>query len=304
MSEHQVHKYQKIVETLPRRQLNKFKKGEISLEKAYKLARAAPVKQDKTGRASELENRVRKSEDLPGASELSDEGPASDLEEKTDTMKTETGRESILKADVPEVGETSAAAGRIDAETGRTSELEYRVRKRTDLSGPAELSDDGPASTLEKRPDAMEAGTGRASKLENRVRKSADFPGAPEFAEEESASALEEKPDAMEPKTGRASILKMDAAETAYGDPETYQEAISLLNRLPTAPGDTCAIRNGEKIVIGTVDRMEIYRDALLISVLVDGIRRPYPVSLVGTDIFLGPDCYRQAEEGQNASSF
>jgi ParB-like chromosome segregation protein Spo0J len=332
MSEHQVRKYQKIMESLPRRQLNRIKSGEISLEKAYRLARAAPVKQDKSGRASECEKHVRKSEDFPGTAEFSDDGPASALEEKPDVSERETGRASECKNHVrknedlpgaPEFsndGPASALEEKPDVserETGRASECKNHVRKNDDLPGTAELSDDGPASALEEKPDVSERETGRASECENRVRKNEDFPGAPEFSNDGPASALEEKPDVSERETGpasaleekpdvseRASLLKMDAAETAYEDPQTYQEAISLLARLPTAPGDTCAVRDREEIVIGTVDRMEVYQNALLISVLIDGIRRPYPVSLIGTELFLGPDCYRLAEGGQSASSF
>ena len=361
MSGHQVRKYQKIMESLPRRQLNRIKSGEISLEKAYRLARAAPVKKDKTGRASELEKQVRKSEDLPGAPVSSDEGPASDLEGKPDAINAETGRASELEKQVrksedlpgaPEFSDDGPASDleekpdAIKAETGRASELKNHVRKSEDFPGPAEFSDDrltsdlggkpdainaetgrasepknhvrksedlpgapvssdeGPSSVLEEKPDAMECETGRASERKKHVRKSVDLPGTPEFSDEEPTSNLEGKQDAIKAGIGRASLRRTDAVETAYEDPETYQEAISLLVRLPTAPGDTCAVRDGEKMVIGTVDRMEVYQNALLISVLVDGIRRPYPVSLIGTELFLGPDCYRLAEEGQNASSF
>ncbi|MVB10449.1 Nucleoid occlusion protein [Caprobacter fermentans] len=246
MSEHQIRKYQKIVESLPKRQLNRFKRGEISLEKAYSLARAAPVK-SKTGRAS-----------IP----------------KPDAAEPETGRASIPEPDAAEPKTRRASIPEPDAaepETGRASIPE---------------------------PDAVELKTGRASIPES------------DAAEPKTGRAPIPEPDAVKPETGRAFVPESDAVEpetghaSKYKNPETYQECLALLARLPTAPGESCAVRSGDEIVIGTIDRVEVYQNALLISVLVDGIRRPYPVSLIGTELFLGPDCYRLAEKDQDASSF
>ena len=81
-----------------------------------------------------------------------------------------------------------------------------------------------------------------------------------------------------------------------FEDPESYQEAISLLPDLPIEPGETCAVVSAIGVQSGYIDRIEIYNNALLISVLVDSIRMPYPVSMLGKTIFIGSGCFDQAK--------
>ena len=90
-------------------------------------------------------------------------------------------------------------------QTGRASDDQNHVRKSTDFPGAPEFSEEGPASGLRERPDAMEAEIGPASSDQKRVRKSADLPGTPEFSEEGPESDLREKPDSIEAETGPAS---------------------------------------------------------------------------------------------------
>ncbi len=79
-------------------------------------------------------------------------------------------------------------------------------------------------------------------------------------------------------------------------DPSNYQDALDILRTLPAEPEETCAVLEGGEITCGQIERFEIYANALLISVSLSDIRRPYPVSEIGKTLFIGPDCYREAK--------
>jgi ribosomal protein S4E len=90
-----------------------------------------------------------------------------------------------------------------------------------------------------------------------------------------------------EPVAGRTS---------AFTDPTNFTESVALLESLSLAPGQKCAIIAGSnKAEQGTINRIEIYQNSLLVSVLIDNIRRPYPVSIIGIDLFIGNDSFEQA---------
>lgn len=107
-------------------------------------------------------------------------------------------------------------------------------------------------------------------------------------------SAFESKPDVVvEQETGRTSALN---------NPKSYEDAISLLQNLPIAAGQTCAIVNGNKVDSGVLNRVEIYENTLLLSVLVNNYRQPYPVSMLGKSIFIGDNCFEEAQKVINTS--
>lgn len=114
------------------------------------------------------------------------------------------------------------------------------------------------------------------------------------------ASVLEDEENtAIELDTGRASTPADDdktVAETgrasAFKNPTNFEEALELLQAMLVSPGQECAVidRSGN-VDFGNIDRLELYQDALVISVIVKDIRYPYPVSKIGTDLFIGEDC-------------
>ena len=59
----------------------------------------------------------------------------------------------------------------------------------------------------------------------------------------------------------------------SYSDPQNYQEALRTLTSLPAAPGQSCAALLDDGVKPGEIYRIEVYNDALLISVLVDEVR-------------------------------
>jgi len=125
-------------------------------------------------------------------------------------------------------------------------------------------------------------------------------------------SAFAEKQDAMkEPEPGRTSAFaeKPDAIEepdpgrtSAFSDPESYKEAISMLRMLPFAPGDICAVLEGDQVQDGFIDRIELYETALTLSVMVNNVRKSYPVSKIGINLFIGEGCFDTAERTVKAS--
>ena len=106
ISTHQVRKYKRIVESLPEEQLQKVIDGDISIERAYKLAQLFPDDQPDTGRTSAFAEK-------PDAAEKPKSGHTSAFIEEPDV------------AEKPKPGRTSAFAGNPDAakepKPGRTS---------------------------------------------------------------------------------------------------------------------------------------------------------------------------------------
>nr|WP_255575691.1 ParB/RepB/Spo0J family partition protein [Caproiciproducens faecalis] len=200
ISTHQVRKYKRIVEALSDKQLQKVMDGNISIERAYKLAQSASVEK-------------------PDAAEEPESGRTSAFTEKPDAMK--------------------------ELKSGRTS-------------------------AFTEKPDAMEElKSGRTS-------------------------AFAEKPDAIEePDPGRTSAFK---------DPGSYKETVSMLRMLPFAPGDICAVLEGDQVRDGIIDRIELYECALVLSVMVNNVRKSYPVSKIGVNIYIGEGCFDTAERAVKAS--
>ena len=60
-----------------------------------------------------------------------------------------------------------------------------------------------------------------------------------------------------------------------------------MLQTLPLKPGQSCKVLIDDDIVKASVDRIELYENALIISVMVEDIRRSYPVSKIGTDLLI-----------------
>lgn len=141
---------------------------------------------------------------------------------------------------------------------------------------------------------------------------SSEKPDVGEAPEPGRASAFAEKPDAVEePEPGRASafVEEPDALEepdpgrtSAFKDPESYKEAVAMLRMLPFVPGDICAVLEGDQVQDGVIDRIELYETALIISVMVNSIRRPFPISMIGKNIFIGEGCFDTAERTVKAS--
>ena len=198
ISTHQVRKYKRIVEALPEEQLQKVMDGDISLERAYRLAQSA---------------------------------------EKPDVMEE------------PVPGRTSAFA---------------------------------------EEPDSMEEPQpGRTSAF-------AEKPNVIEEPESGRTSAFVGKADAIEePYPGRTSAFK---------DPKNYKEAVSMLRMMPFAPGDICAVLEDGQVQDGFIDRIELSETALLLSVMVNNVRKSYPVSKIGVNIFIGEGCFDTAERTVKAS--
>jgi hypothetical protein len=103
-------------------------------------------------------------------------------------------------------------------------------------------------------------------------------------------SATHEKYD-HEPDGGneKQNSIKPKGAVSAktYTDPTSYFEAVQMLQTLPLKPGQSCKVLIDDDIVKASVDRIELYENALIISVMVEDIRRSYPVSKIGTDLLI-----------------
>lgn len=77
----------------------------------------------------------------------------------------------------------------------------------------------------------------------------------------------------------------------------TLHEVISSLEELlHVFPGSSNAVLDGDRVVSGIIDRIEIYSDTVLISVEVGELRRPYPVSEIGKTLFVGDNFMSEAE--------
>jgi ParB/RepB/Spo0J family partition protein len=230
MSMHQIRKYQKIVESLSKKQVKQVINGNMNLEQAYSLAKLHVVRQDvELGRTSAFE-------------------PNTDADE---------GQEAG--------GRTSAFEPDTDADEGQ--------------------EDNGRTSAFEPDTDADEG-------QETGGRKSAFAPDTDMDEGQETGG----RKSAFEPDMDADEEQNPPGRTSDFEDPECYQEAISLLPDLPVEPGETCAVVNATGVQSGYVDRIEIYDNALLVSVLVDSIRMPFPVSMIGKTIFIGSGCFEQAK--------
>jgi ParB-like chromosome segregation protein Spo0J len=77
-----------------------------------------------------------------------------------------------------------------------------------------------------------------------------------------------------------------------------FNEAVSLLNSLPYYPGQECAIiTNSNTTQQGIIDHFEVYKSSLRVSILIQNIRHSYHVASIGTDLFIGAGCLKQARE-------
>lgn len=127
--------------------------------------------------------------------------------------------------------------------------------------------------------------------------RTSDFEDEPDVVEEPKpgrTSAFTEKPDVVEePKPGRTS---------AFRDPQNYREAVSMLRMMPFAPGDICAVLEDDQVQDGFIDRIELSETALALSVIVNNVRKSYPVSKIGINIFIGEGCFDTAERTVKAS--
>ena len=91
ISTHQVRKYKRIVESLPEEQLQKVMDGDISIERAYKLAQLSPDDQPDTGRTSAFAGK-------PDAAEKPKSGHTSAFAGKPDAAEEpKPGRTSAFK---------------------------------------------------------------------------------------------------------------------------------------------------------------------------------------------------------------
>ena len=208
-----------------------------------------------------------------------DERSQSGLGEKVDVL-------SGLKAERAPVDKDVRGAS--EKTPGRTSGSNQETDVRDEPKA-------GPNPALPDVPGAPENVLGRTSEF-NQETDVLDGPKAGPNP------ALSDVPGTSENVPGRTSESK-EAADAYYADPQSYREAVQMLVRLPTVPGESCAVLCDGIIKIGQVYRMEVYKDSLLISVLVDDLRRPYPASAIGRTLFLGSDSYRLAEEAMTSSS-
>lgn len=290
LSSHQIRKYQRIVEMLPARKLRQIKAGKLSIERAYKMTFSSRVdERSQSGRASDSEQKADVLEglkaecspigkDIRGTSE-NVPGRTSEFRKETDVRDGPKAGPNPALPDVP---------GAPENVLGRTSEF----RQETDALDEPKA---GPNPALSDVPGTSENVPGRTSGF-----------GQKEDALDEPKAGLNpvplDVPGTSENVPGRTSESK-EAADAYYADPQSYREAVQMLVRLPTVPGESCAVLCDGIIKIGQVYRMEVYKDSLLISVLVDDLRRPYPASAIGRTLFLGSDSYRLAEEAMTSSS-
>lgn len=86
-------------------------------------------------------------------------------------------------------------------------------------------------------------------------------------------------------------------------DEFNLHEVISQLVGMNVNPGDSCAALDGDKIVPGVIDRIEIYSNAVLVSVEINELRRPYPVFEIGQTLFVGDDFTGKAEKAIRSDS-
>lgn len=267
-STHQVRKYQKIVEGFSKKQVKQVINGEMSIERAYKLSKLKLMKQDDTpGRTSKFALEMDVDEGQNTIGRMSKFEPEMDVDEEQNAL----GRTSSFEPEMDVEKERNTP--------GRTSDFEPKLDANEEENTPGRVSN----YESEKDVNEEQKTLGRTSIFESEkdVNEAQNTPGR--------TSSFEPELDVEKERntSGRTSELE---------DPESYQEAISLLPDLPIEPGMTCAVVNGDGVRSGYVDRIEIYDNALLISVLVDSIRMPFPVSMIGKTVFVGSGCFDQAK--------
>jgi len=77
-----------------------------------------------------------------------------------------------------------------------------------------------------------------------------------------------------------------------------FNEAVALLSSLPYYPGQECAIINKQNTTQqGIIDHFEVYKSSLRVSILIQNLRHSYHVASIGTDLFIGIGCLKQARE-------
>lgn len=103
-----------------------------------------------------------------------------------------------------------------------------------------------------------------------------------------SDNALSDQSNTETPQTAAANHNKDDFS---------LHEVISKLISMNVHPGDSCAALDGDRVVSGVIDRIEIYSNAVLVSVEIDDLRRPYPVSEINQTLFVGDGFISKAEE-------
>jgi ParB/RepB/Spo0J family partition protein len=203
---------------------------------------------------------------------------------KENPGESDTGRTSGFKED-PGTPGTPERTGKPEAnDTGRTSGFKEDpgTPETPECAGKPEANDTGRTSGFKEKPGTPETPECAGNPGESDTGRTSGFeknPGTPETPE------CAENPG--ESDAGRTSGLK---------DPSNYQDALDILRTLPAEPEETCAVLEGGEITCGQIERFEIYANALLISVSLSDIRRPYPVSEIGKTLFIGPDCYREAK--------
>lgn len=106
-------------------------------------------------------------------------------------------------------------------------------------------------------------------------------------------------------QTDQSNIETPKPAETDSRDMDEFnlQEVIAQLVSINVHPGDSCAVLDGDKIVPGVIDRIEIYSNAVLVSVEIDELRRPYPVSEIDQTLFVGNGFIGKAEKAIRSDS-
>ena len=202
--------------------------------------------------------------------------------ETEDEMDAERGRESA-QDEAPESASEGPEKGH-----GCTSEFENETDAKR---GREPAQDEAPGSV----PEGPENRHGRTSEIEDET----DAERGREPAQDE---ASESAPEGPENGHGRTSEFEDEADASnmdSFPDPQDYHEALRTLARLPAEPGQPCAVLSEAGVKGGEIYRIEVYSDALLISVLVDEVRHPYPASEVGKTLFLGPGCFSRAKAAQ-----
>ncbi len=195
--------------------------------------------------------------------------------------------DSSDKADVPNVpenaiGRTSVFAGNQDVTTG----AELRDLASQEDEENASENSNGRTSVLIENPGNMDVeGLAVFQPPENKRNTAEISLGR--------ASVLDENPAKNMKQVSISSTRKTDVKNASdvtsvFQNPGSYQEAIEMLTELPAEPGDNCTVIEGSRAIPGVIDRIELYSDALMLSVSVNGTARSYPVSQIGKTLFIG----------------
>lgn len=283
VSDRQVRKYKTIIENLSIEQQQAIIDGIISINDAYKLTRPVQTSENENLQPEEFEN-----DQKTGTSSCFDTGdilqpvavePTS--AEPNVVPKKFKHRDHIyfIKPDEQEPEKFSAYFKAGDSEDIRLGTLpsSYATFRQAQNALCTLAESRGYEEVIAEPEQIEEPKIGTSSGFDNNDNE-------PQYCEKPTHKKNQE------PELQSTAKIK---------NPTSFKEAIALLNSLPYYPNQPCAYiehnNDQDKIKIGTVDYFEVYDHALRVVIINNCLKSNYPVSMIGTDLFIGDDSHKQA---------